>query len=199
MAIGFDNATYGTGTLSHTNAGNAMVVFTRSDATPTLAYGGDSLTGLGDVAIGTGQNISAFYLNNPKSGANNLVPTGGTNVSGIAILTYTGVKQSGQPKTTATHATVGTTPTVAITIATANSWGIVGLSSDNGTSTSNTNWATRGSVSSQINAGDSGAGLSTGSITFSGTYASGTAKSAMWAFELEAIPSVTNGNFFEIL
>lgn len=190
--IAFDTAIEGTATstsltYAHTCTGTNLVlivfVFTYGIA------GRDSITGVtyNGVAMtqvptnGKQQSIAGdqygycYYLVNPASGANNVVVSmsESATIRGLS-LSYTGVKQTGQPDASGKKTTQGTTSiTNAVTTVADNSWLVVGASGhDVGAPVASTGVTSRYSIDGVTMVGDSGAAI-TPAGSFSQTLTSG--------------------------
>lgn len=141
MAIAFD--AYSTGgqlasfedTWSHTCSGSNLILIVEAISTnpaaTTRAYqhNGTSyveMTLISEVTqSGTARKTSIFYLLNPATGARNIkvdASVGPVDVGGCAV-SYTGVKQSGQPDASDTYATTTTdSPSKSLTTVADNCW-----------------------------------------------------------------------------
>ena len=114
MAIARDNKAYNHGTTSsntftysYTCTGSNLglfVVISNGTSVGTITgvtYNGVSMTQIGfqDNSGGSGVNTYMFYLSAPATGANNVVVTASVATANIEVATisYTGVKQTGQP------------------------------------------------------------------------------------------------------
>lgn len=195
----FDNATYNnTTSFSHTTSSGlyrGMVIFNRHTGSgnySSYTYNGVSATRvLSNLQIGlSGQYITTFYLNAPASGSNTIAVTGGT-LLGSAVLTYTGVKQSGQPASDSAGSGqgIGSSPSTNITTVTNESWVVVALAAST-TPTGVTSWTIRGTNNTTFSVGDSNASVTAGSNTYGATL-SGAENTGMSAIELESLAPFT--------
>lgn len=137
MAIAFSSKTQqkvaggnATNTFSHTISGSDTILFVAVSNENAGSMTGVTYNGVAMTEIGTGQGtLHLYYLINPTTGANNVVATrsGTSNDFHAWALSYTGVKQTGQPDADSKATTLtGTVTTVAD-----NCWGIMVARADN--------------------------------------------------------------------
>ena len=180
MAIAFDAATNGNYnggsannvTFSHTCTGSDLIllvgIYATSLNTTGVTYNGVSMTEIGTAfAIGS-DNLSAWYLVNPATGANNVVATlSGTGGGQGGSLSYTGASQTGQPDANNTTSGSGTSLTNTLSTVADNSWrAIYAHWSAGGTIVAGTNSTKRGSANTNEGWFDSN-----GPITPAGSFA----------------------------
>ena len=137
MAIAFDavtkNSTIDTGTsysFSHTCTGSnrLLVVSVNGNGTDTITgitYNSVAMTLVDKQATPTDRWNYTFYLLNPDTGAHNVTVTSSGAFTGSAATahSYTGVKQSGQPDSSAKNtATAASDITVSTTTIADNCW-----------------------------------------------------------------------------
>lgn len=145
MAIAVDNTiavrtdgTSGNYTQAFTCNGSnrALVVATfTTNNTVTVTYNGTSMTQIKSVSNTNGWEERLFLLINPSSGSNNIVvnfSTGGAR-SGFVATSYTGVKQTGQPDSSASIAQSTSSPYAMATTVVATGCWIVGSAMSNAT------------------------------------------------------------------
>lgn len=158
MTIAFDNGTdifsSGIVDLSHTVSGTSRIIFLgicfsgggTPQATPT--YAGVNMTLIGSQAVG-GNNLYLYYLLSPTLGTNNLEVNGiGQGNFGMHGISYTGVKQSGQPDATTSSANGFNSNSYSLTTTTVadNCWITMlamGASGSNNAMNAGTNFTTR--------------------------------------------------------
>lgn len=144
----------GTGTVtdSFTNAaGNVLIVSTQNSSTSNLdtinsvTYGGFSLTQVGTrQSAGTGQNTYVWILQNPPTGANNIVTAyteiGIGNTIQVNAVSYSGASLTGQPDATNGSASgSATTVTPSVTTIADNCWVIIVFTNFQGGTVTTTN------------------------------------------------------------
>lgn len=197
MAIAYDtsstNGAESTGTSiswSHTCTGSnrALVVIVEyaayhSTATPSVTYNGVSMTEIAysDWPGSTVASCTLFYLSNPASGTNTVTITFGSSIPGSGIaLSYTGVKQTGQPEANSTQTvyppSIGSL-TQTVTTSTGNSW-LVG-----GATSGSTGAKTAGSgttIRNEITAAYLGGWDSGGALSPAGSYSLSITNSTAW-------------------
>src|SRR3990167_2527131 len=144
MAIAIDNSghlgyvftTASPRTVSFTvgsGADRALVVLIRcggTDAVSCVTYAGVSMNEIG-MHITSDLDLYLFYLENPASGANDIVVSyTGSLTTAVMAISFTGVKQTGQPEVFATDTDVAVTSTTgSITTIAANAWAVRGVAS----------------------------------------------------------------------
>ncbi len=149
MAIAFDNSSSGSGVGSstfswnHTCAGSNRIlligIFWRKTSAQTLnsvTYNGVAMTQIGtDINNGLSNiNYSVFYIIAPAVGPNTILATWSASIiifSGVS-LSYTGVKQTGQPDSFNNGFNSNSTITVATNVVGSGCWGIGFCTSDAG-------------------------------------------------------------------
>lgn len=209
MAIAFDAATYQENYSAGTSATKAfttsgsdrfLVVSCHSSTSSTPAsavtYNGVSMTQIGStITISPGVAwLSLWYLINPASGSNNVVATksAGENLS-LAIASYTGVKQSGQPDASGSTTGSSTSPSRSITSIADNCWAIMAIAGDGtgGTLSSSTGWTKRDSAFTRGSIGDNNAAKTpAGSISQTGTLST---SQAWGVIQITIAPAVASG------
>lgn len=143
MAIAFDASSDGGLTLagtsltwSHTNAGNLLVVGVFGDNVATdptgnvitgVTYNGVAMTEVARAADSSDRWAYQFELLNPASGAHNVVISASTTIAmGGMAVSYSGVKQSGQPDASTTNTTASATSiTTSVTTIADNCWTVL--------------------------------------------------------------------------
>ena len=141
MAIAFDAATSGgyvtstSMTYSHTvGAGGSnrllvvgVDVFNSADTVTGITYAGISLTKIVHItSSGNSVTNHLYYLLNPATGANNVVVSlSVSNNVASGCASYTGIKQSGQPDSSATAQKDGGEMTFTTTTVADNSWTVL--------------------------------------------------------------------------
>lgn len=209
MAIAFDAATnggYNVASYSHTCTGSDLALIatiTRlTGGTPTATYNGVSMTSVGSRANTFGWTTTVFVLLNPATGSNTLAfsTTGSDYISGCS--SYTGVKQSGFPDSSASiEGAAATSPVTATTTVVASNcwtWAVGFLASSSGPyslasdKTDRTTGAITGSNGEKYVISDSNATVGTGSqsIIMTGT-GSGSYRNSIFILSIE--PSVAAG------
>lgn len=191
MAIAFDasaqieNQSAGTtATLSHTTSGANRLLLVAvhqstvaSDGVSSVTYNGVSMTKIGSTVTieSSVAYLSLWYLLAPATGANNIVvtKTSGYNTS-IASVSYTGVKQSGQPEVNNTNTGSGTAPTCSMTPLTNNAMLVmsVGGNGTGGVATESSNWTRRANNFTKGSMGEKSVATpasTTQTVTFSGS------------------------------
>lgn len=142
MAIAFDAVTNSEPasttsplTFSHTCTGSDLILLV---GITILSNGGPDITGVTYAGVPMTQAVAnttdsnedmyIYYLLNPATGANNVsISWSGTHTVAARAVSYTGVKQSGQPDASNSgHTTAGTSLAVSVTTVADNSW-IVGF------------------------------------------------------------------------
>lgn len=157
MGLAYDNTTTyqspneTVSTFSHTTSGSNRILFVSVTINgggaaniSGVTYGGVSMTAVTGSPIefvGNNIELSAWYLINPSSGANNVVVTSTSGRDKAIVATsYSGAKQSGQPEVTNAANTSPITPS------TAGAWVAAFSYSDGGVTASGT-WTNRGAAS----------------------------------------------------
>lgn len=165
MAVAYDNGTAnGTQSYSHTVTGSntflVLFVLTSSTTAPSATYNGVSMT-YGNIQArnGNGAWIHWLYLTNPATGSNTVSITAGNYYNSVA-LSYTGVKQTGQPEANASTASSSTT----VTTTTNNAFVVVGYTASGTPGAGQSNWITRAS------GGGTYCGDSNGPVSPAGAY-----------------------------
>lgn len=168
--------------VSHTCTGTDLilwaVVYDESFAASVtnitaVTYNGVSMT-LANSTYQVGQyGCSIWYLLNPATGSHTLTATRTSvlNGFGVAGMSYTGVKQSGQPDNSAVNRTDGNS-TLSLTTVADNCWTILGESSGRNV-TASTGTTVRQGSATQFFTGDSN-----GPITPAGSYSMSTTETA---------------------
>jgi hypothetical protein len=138
-----------TNTFSHTVSGSNTILFVACSNENAGAVTGATYNGVSMTEIGSGNGtLHLFYLINPTTGANNVTITrsGTANDFHGWAISYTGVKQSGQPdaSTTATAASAASLTTT-LTVVANNSWAILVGRTDNAGMAASTNCILRSS------------------------------------------------------
>ena len=181
FAIALDANTGGyhltTVTVSHTTTGSDTLMLiganstNASDPFSSLKYATVDLTAVNANANPHTTNWCYHrYLIAPTTGTNNAVLE--SNNSWMSVLTYSGVKQTGFPDSTATNTAVGTTFTVTTTVVASNCWISMtcpGFNAD--TTSAGTGTTMRGTgVDSGRQQADSNGTVSTGSQSLVAVY-----------------------------
>lgn len=177
MAIAFDAATDGGLTLadtsltwSHTSAGNLLVVGVfgdnvADDATGNhitgVTYNGVAMTEVNRAADSSDRWCYQFYLLGPAAGAHNVVISASTTIAMAGMsVSYSGVKQSGQPDASTTNTSAGaTTITTNLTTVADNSWTVLAAKVANSQPSASTGSTQRLSNSDGLGMYDSGAAI----------------------------------------
>ena len=124
-----------TNTFSHTISGSNTILFVACSNENAGAVTGATYNGVSMTEIGSGNaTLHLFYLINPTAGANNVTITrsGTANDFHGWAISYTGVKQSGQPDAfTANSASLTSTLNTTLTTIADNSWCIMVSRGDN--------------------------------------------------------------------
>jgi hypothetical protein len=209
-AIAYDNSTEcnnvssgGTCTLTVGSAANRIeIIFFRYDNTsatpPSFSCGGGSATVINTNSSG-GQEDGIYYLIAPTSGSNVCTITSSLSAD-IALASYSGALQTGQPDNHRTTTFSGTGLSQAITVSAANSW--VVLATDNSVSCSGTYSSPTNLTSRQTNAGcsawtygDSNGTAAAGSFTQSATMAS---SQTFVVFQVSIAPAASVASTFQL-
>jgi len=184
MAIAFDNATVSNGstsalTFNHTIGANGTnrIVFVGGtiDGSKTITgatYGGTSMTLIDSQPSSTTTDY-LFYLLNPPTGTSSVVLTGsGTAFIYGGAVSYSGVKQSGQPDNKAkTSTTSGTSLTNSLTTVADNCWTVMSFGNAASGVTAGTGETSRLSSNGQFMMADSAGPISpAGSYSMTTTY-----------------------------
>ena len=214
MAIVYDNSTAGgngNSTFSHTCTGSNLlliVAFTSdsSSGTPnTCTYNGVSMTPVSNYLISNyNNNLDLFYLYAPATGSHNVVysDSSSSHRAGMAI-SYTGVKQSGFPDSSAIYNGGGNpTSSVSTTVVASNCWlfGVGNADSGNNCnfSSNRTDRQSQSASSSQrgIIISDSNGTVSTGSQTYTITETSTNAQRGQVTLSIAPYVAPTNNGGF---
>jgi len=213
MPIAFDTSSQGkslsttTVTVSHTATGSELGALigvadqvSSSSNVTGVTYNGVAATLVGtSIQAGSGAYIYLYQIVGIPTGASNVVATRttGTNTIYLQTLTYTGVKQSGQPDSSNGVGGSGsvTTRTTTATSVAANIWAAAIAYSDNGGQAASTNSTGRGTLQDTIFRMYDNSGVAPivtpGSYSMTVTAASGGHALMMGAFS----PSVATASF----
>lgn len=176
MAIVLDTSTNGSQgggnqTFTHTCTGKNLILFvgvrTQSgDIVTGVTYNSVSMTQLSKVNINTAY-LYIYYLLAPSTGSNTVainVSDQSKNVQGISV-SYTGVKQSGQPDSSNTNTATSNTITTSTTVIANGCWLISAFSHADGSSgtLSAGTGVTQRCLNNDIRIGDSNGVVPTGS------------------------------------
>jgi len=156
FAIAFDTTALGSAgsgdvTVSYTCTGSNLSLganggTANGSLTYTSTYNSVSMTApQATISLANGQEMQGFHLTAPSTGAHNAVfhASGTTGSADYSLASYTGVKQTGQPKTSQNDAPANSLNySKALTIATTNSW-LVGCFYANTAPTAGTNTVIR--------------------------------------------------------
>lgn len=198
-------------TFSHTCTGDNRILFvaaaSNSGQTVTgVTYAGVSMTQIGSKTDSAGPTEYLFYLIAPATGANNvIVSTSGSNATGASV-SYTGVKQSGQPDASVVGSESTTThKTQALTSVANNCWFVATTRTGNGfTMTGDAGTVVRVQAE-QVYLGANTLWDSNSAKTPAGSYTLGvTSSSQLYGGVIMAsiapfTSNVTNGNFLSLL
>ena len=204
MAIAYDNASHSgflnstsnnlAHTTSGTNRGLCVYVYAGTDVVTGVTYNGVGATFVNKLLMtgaAAGQYIYFYYLHNPASGSNTVTVTSSGNLGGyISAVSYTGVKQTGNPTQNNTQASASTASlTTSVTTTENNSW-LVGYSYMNGPQSAGADTTLRGgSVAGVLETMDSD-----GPKSPTGSYGLTTTQSAAFAGHvMGAIAPVVSG------
>lgn len=187
MAIAYSATTSGSGsgtsvTYSHTVSGSDTILFVSAFApypstgsTTGVTYAGVAMTKVDSNKPQANWDYSLWYLVNPAAGANNVVCTSSTSVSGSFYMSmavsYTGASQTGQPDASGKANGSSTTLNQSVTTVADNSWVIGAGMSGAGTPTASTGVTSRNSQTF-CRIGDSN-GPKTPAGSYSMTYTTG--------------------------
>lgn len=154
MAIALDVATAGGSTTattlswSHTTSGSNralwVVAYDRIAATTSITgvtYNGVAMTSVlaGGIQVPGDRVVTLWYLANPALGANTVTISLASGFIAGNSVSYTGVKQTGQPEvTTSSTASATTSITGNVTTISDNSWVIMGVKANGATAGSGT-------------------------------------------------------------
>lgn len=185
--INFDAVTTGstTGTsltTSHTCTGSDRILMVgvtsnngASNFVTGVTYGGVAMTLIGERRKGDNERwLSLWYLIAPATGANNIVVSASSSTFLLADgVSYTGVKQSGQPDASATNiATNATTFNTSLTSIADNCWHVMYAGNALGTHTAGTGTTIRGTGAASNMCDSNSAKTPAGSATLQLTYGS---------------------------
>lgn len=158
MAIAYDNASHSaflnstSNNLSHATSSSdrllCVYIYSTIDNVTGATYNGTSCTFVNKLLMtggAAGQYIHFYYLLNPTSGTNTVTVTSSSGLGGyISAVSYTGVKQSGQPDANNTNGSSSTTSlTTSVTTTADNCW-LMGYAYMNGSMTAGTGTTFRG-------------------------------------------------------
>lgn len=208
MAIAYDSSALGaanTTSWSHTCSGSdrILIVSIANDGTSSSAtYNGVAMTQQGSVV----SDLTVWYLINPDTGTNTVSFTNssGTKYRG-ASSSYTGVKQTGFPDSTANNATTTTPRTLSTTVVASNCWLVnCGMGRDtslNSTiSTDRTDRQTGQTSNAEYSVliGDSNGTVGTGaqSTTFTAAGSGTPTLRGVLTLSMAPVASAATGNFF---
>lgn len=213
MAIAFDAATnggYNGNNYSHTctGANGALIaIVTRlTGGTPTVTYNGVSMTLVGSRASTLGWTTFIFVLLGPSTGSNTVTigTTGSDWTSGVT--SYTGIKQSGFPDSSAnTEGAAATSPVTGTTTVVASNcwtWAVGFIASSSGPytlgsdKTDRVTGAISGSNGEKYVIADSNATVGTGSqsIVFTGG-GSGNFRISVFILSMEPAVDATSATY----
>lgn len=204
MAIAYDSSAQGSGgsvtsiTFSHTCSGSdrMLVVFVRSyqnDRVTGVTYNGVAMTQVNKRQDNAGNNCYTYlyYLLAPATGANNVVVSASPapNIQLAACsASYTGVKQSGQPDSSAMQSSTASTMTVSTTVVASGCW-LVGGSSNFRATSAGTGTTNRQQTSGDpLTIADSNGTVATGSRSLQWTQSDSTI-SAQHIISIAPVPS----------
>lgn len=215
MTIGFDAVSTATETLSssktwsHTTTGSNTILFVggwirgNGNNCTGVTYNGVAMTQIQTNVVSSTVYYDKgflFYLINPATGANNVVATfnSADYNNGISV-SYTGVKQTGQPDNSNTQTTTATSTTDTITTVADNCWTVLLCSSSNSSGTASTGSTFRGG-SSNANIFDSNAPKTpAGSTSMSLTSMDSSGSAHIMASFAPFISASSNSRFFMFL
>lgn len=141
MAIAYDNSSKafaGNGSgytnWTHTCTGTNLILLVgimeghNTLGVTGITYNGVALTKISNFSQGSSDTVSLWYLINPTTGTNTIAVTGTNTSSSIynSAISYTGVKQSGQPDSFNSGSTTGTPLVISTTTIANNTW-VVGM------------------------------------------------------------------------
>lgn len=180
---GGDAVTTGTSlTYSHTCTGSNLILLvdvwvtsTGSDVVTGVTYNSVSMTLVDKQAVGS-QYHYAYYLLGPATGAHNVVvSTSSSQTIGSSSISYTGVKQSGQPDASAKQVVGSSTgSTTTLTTIADNCWTVLLTASNRNETASTGSTFRKGGVTINAYIFDSnGAKTPAGSTSMSTTHATG--------------------------
>jgi hypothetical protein len=137
-----------------------VYVYDGTNKTTGVTYNSTSLTAINSLLMtggAAGQYIRMYYLLNPTSGANNVVVSSASGASSYAsAVSYTGVKQSGQPDANNTNGSSSTTSlTTSVTTTADNCW-LMGFAYHNAEPSAGSGTTLRGGSVNVLKAMDSG-------------------------------------------
>lgn len=193
-------------TCSGANRALVVAAFTTNN-TISATYGGVSMTKVQTTSNSNGWEIDLFLLINPASGSNSLVinyATGGTH-SGFVASSYTGVKQTGQPDSSANIAQGTTSPYAMATTAVASGCWLVGCAESNTTGAigAGSGSSLVGSLGNASNTDlgllDSNGTVGTGSQSLNVTVSGVITNVIGELLSLAPAPSSANGNFLAFM
>jgi hypothetical protein len=155
MAIAFDtNSTLHQGTssvtFSHTCTGSNLILFVASHSSTTtsgVTYNGAAMTKITQKTLGSGAELSLWYLIAPSTGAHNVVATGSGGAPTVSAwsASYTGVQQRSQPDASGVAGpTTSTSFSQSLTSVADNCWAIwAGFTASGSTDTAGSNTVLR--------------------------------------------------------
>lgn len=203
------SAASATVTINYAGATNgflmAFLMTNGANNVTSVQWNGVSLTQTGSAVKATSDNVwlSAWYLINPAAGNYNLVANFGTNTRAtIYGGFYSGVKQSGQPDTSASGVKTGNPHSQSITTNYADCWLMTAdVAPNRGAFSSASNFTTRQDISAQETIfGDSNGSVgAAGSKTVSVTYTlTPSSNYPMFVVSIDPAPDV-NAGFFQMM
>lgn len=190
-------------TFAHTCTGSNRILLVgtmvRTTTISGVTYAGVSMTAIGSRELVTGADyIQWFYLIAPSTGANNVVIS--LNASNVILggaVSYTGVKQSGQPDAVINNAvTTEATSTTTLTTIANNCWTVMlTRANDDGNSSAGTGTTRRANTAAYIQLYDSNRPITTaGSTSLVNTQVSQPTATQMVSLA-PYVASTANGNF----
>lgn len=208
MAIAFDTSNSGNGatadwSYSHTCTGTNLLLFAFVSAntsnTPTVTYGGVSMTQIGTTAYNVGGYYgSIFYLIAPLTGSNTVATnaTGNTD-STTRTSSYTGMRQYSQPDASIQiNPGANTTITTTVSVVASNCWLVGGYGQTSGTTTPTAPAVVRQGSNVFLGDSNSDVGLGNQSMTFS--WVSSTVNYGYMASFAPSIPTIPKNLGFKI-